>query len=121
MPPPRSPSHSDQPRHQQQQHPPPLTADQGEEMEKEKGGIMRATWRETESGVRAFDVFIRLSRDLGLNQGSKEEGEFPVSCVSPLVSFAPVDEPPAGEGRLGIDAFCCQWPSFNPPLGPFNS
>lgn len=34
--------------------------------------------------------------------------------------FAPDDEPPAGEGRLCIDAFCCQWPSFNPPLSLFN-
>ena len=36
---------------------------------------------------------------------------------SPLL---PVTDPQRGEGQLCIDAFCCQWPSFNPPLGPFN-
>lgn len=31
--------------------------------------------------VRVFDVFIRISHDLGLNHGFRKEGEFPLSCV----------------------------------------
>lgn len=69
---------------------------------------------------RVFDVFIRLSHDLGLNQGFRKEGESLLSCVFLLVPFALNDEPPAGEGRLCIDAFCCQWPSFSPSHVPFN-
>ncbi|MEQ2265308.1 hypothetical protein XENORESO_005141 [Xenotaenia resolanae] len=68
--------------------------------------------------LRVFDIFIRLSHDLDLNQGYRKDEGVPsllyFLCSSPLL---PVMDPhPLGEEQPCIDAFCCQWPSFNPIL-----
>lgn len=61
--------------------------------------------------VTFFDVFIRLSRDLGRNRGLRKEWEFPLSC--PLLR---------GRGRAALMPSAGGGPPFNGLISaPFNT